>query len=326
MRLYLALAALPFCPLGAKEHYDLDRTFSIWGEYVQMRRSETNNTNLILDTTSQSRDTCGTCHPHTLCKTRQLVSKFDFEPGYRVGMEYMTHKTRWEATYLWLHEWQGKCSRSQQDALFFSENNPYYIYDFYNADHASADYISRFQNGELNFFRYATPPHRNFFSGCWMLGLRSAYLVEKLDINFTKEGSTSSYDIETKNLLDGLQIGGGLQWNPIRQLGWDLMVKGAGFYNWATQKTFLGDYGNSVVVRDYEAHSWSVPFLIDVALSLTYQPVAFFNLHAGYQFMYLNGVALAADQIVKHASSNRPVRTFGEAMIYGFYVGVTLSL
>jgi len=327
MRRYLVSAISLLTSLHAgKKDYDLNSAFSVWGEYVHMRRSETNTQQLIIDMTSKTSDTCGNCNPDKLCRTRQVVKKFDFEPGFRVGAEYVTHRTRWELTYLWIHEWHGDCSASKQGALFFSERNPYYLNNFSDADHGQVDYTSQFQNAELNFFRYATPPRQDYFSGCWLIGLRYVHLLEKFDIAFTKSGSRSSYDVATKNRLAGLQIGGGIQWNPTTKLCWDFTAKGAGFYDWASQRTFLGDYNNSVVIRDYEVDKQAYPFLVDGAISLTYQPVEYFNLHAGYQLIYLHGVALASDQLVKHDSGQKPVRTIGEALIYGFYVGLTISL
>jgi hypothetical protein len=79
------------------------------------------------------------------------------------------------------------------------------------------------------------------------------------------------------------------------------------------------------VLRDYQVSRFSLPLVVGGALSLTYQPWRFINLHGAYELIYLNGIALAPDQMNKSSSKEHRVRSFGKALIHGATLGIMFT-
>ena len=305
--------------LGAAEDSSiLNNAFSISGDFAYFKREEGNKHKLLIDS---SKTNCN-CH-YPSCNTKSLVHDFPFEPGFKVAVTYTTPGSVWEFSYLWLQNWERECSRSVPGSLIFSVKNPAITYDFYGADHGSAEYSSEFQNCELNFFKYVTPRQGNYFTAAYMVGVRYMSLREALDVSFTKASDTSSYKVHAMNHIPTVQLGWLVAWLPTSTLTWDFFVKvGVGF-DAGEQKTFLGDNNNTVTVRDYEESGFSTPLVAEGDIRLTYQPTSYFNIHAAYQFIYLNGVALAPDQLVKSSSNHHVYRAIGAPLIHGLTAGIT---
>lgn len=314
----LSVFALPL--LAEEDDWRLNNSFSLYGDFAYFKREQTQKHKLIIDSSTTN---CDCRFPS--CSTTTLVHHFDFEPGFKVGAMYMTRHTVWDLSYLWINSWEGHCSKSAPGSLIFSVSNPGITNDFDGADTGSAEYISQFQNAELNFFRYVTLRRGDYFSSAWVLGARYMNLREELDISFTNSGSKSSYKIHTTNHIPALQVGGLIAWNPTTQLSWDLVAKvGVGF-DMGEQKTFLGDFNNTVAVRDYEKSGFSTPLVVDVGITLSYQPLSYLSFQAAYQVIYLNGVALATDQVDKSSNSQHRYRAIGAPLIDGLTVGLAWS-
>jgi hypothetical protein len=324
-KIFLIACSLLTLPLFSdKDNWSLNDGFAIWGDGAFYRRNEGNKHRLIINQGKGHLNTCGSCNFDS-CKSKKLVSDFHYQPGFQVGMIYMTRHSLLEAKYLYVEEWEASCHRNNPGLLFFSASNPTYAQDYFQADKASAEYRSQFQNGEVNYFYYVTPRRGDYFSGGWLAGMRYISLTENLEIKFHKGSNESPYRVHVWNHIPAIQVGGTLGWNPSRVLSWDVMAKlGIGF-DCSRQHTYWGDVNNTVVLRDYEAKTFSLPVLVGAALSLTYQPWKFINLHAAYELIYLNGIVLAPDQINKNSSSENHIRAIGQALLHGATAGITLT-
>lgn len=328
MKKLLVLSIISFTAVvgAGEDDWSLNNRFAMWGEYVYFRRSSVNNNKLIVDLLNGTLNSCEICEFNDLCNTRDVVKKFNFESGFRVGAGYTTRRWSLEGTYLWVHEWQGRCSASLEGGLFFSESHPFVLNDYANADHAETEYKSRFENTEINYFRHVTPRKENYISCSWLLGLRYLYLSESLDIAYTKGDSTSHYEIRANNYMPAIQIGGAIEWRPMKHLSWNFVAKVGMGYDWAGQRTFVRDFDDSVTVHHFRAHGEQFPpFLADGAMVVGYQFFKFLEGHIGYQIIYLNGVATAPDQIQKGEHYRHHVKIIGQAIIYGLYGGLTFS-
>ncbi len=316
------LALLSGAAEGAVEDEKaLDNSFSLTGDFAYFKREQAHKHKLVIDNST----TDCKCR-FSSCSATDLVHHFSFEPGFKVAVTYTTEHSIWDFSYLWLNEWEKTCSRtSSSGSLIFSVKNPGITSDFEGADHGSAEYSSDFQNCELNYFRYVTPRYGNYFSSAYLLGLRYMNLREALNVSFTKGSNRSSYKVHTSNHIPAIQAGGLIAWNPTRTITWDLIgMVGVGF-DAGEQKTFLGDLNNSVTVRDYEESGFSAPFVAEGLLRLTYQPTSYLNVHVAYQFIYLNGVVLAPDQLVKSSSNRHAYRAVGAPLIHGLTAGLSWS-
>ncbi|HEX2579999.1 MAG TPA: hypothetical protein VHK67_06340, partial [Rhabdochlamydiaceae bacterium] len=216
---FITCSLLTLSLFADEDNWSLNDGFAIWGDVAFYRRNEGNNHRLIIDEGSGKKGACGSC-TFDSCKSKHLVSSFHYQPGFQVGMVYMTRHSLLEAKYLFVQEWSASCHRNDPGLLYFSASNPYYAEDFFAADKAWAHYKSQFQNAEANYFYYITPRRGDYFSGGWLAGIRYMSLTEHLAITFRKGSNESPYRVHTWNHIPALQVGGTLGWNPSKVLSW----------------------------------------------------------------------------------------------------------
>lgn len=126
--------------------------------------------------------------------------------------------------------------------------------------------------------------------------------------------------------MPAIQIGGAIEWRPMKHLSWNFVAKVGMGYDWAGQETFVRDFDNSVTVHHFHASGQQFPpFIADGALVVGYQFFKFLEGHLGYQIIYLNGVAMASDQIQKGEDYRHHVKIIGQAIISGLYGGLTFG-
>ena len=316
-RLLVLSSLLTVLVSAAEDDWVLNNAFAIWGDVAFIRRAEGHEQHIFFEGQG--------AQAQSACNLRTLISHFNYEPGFRVGMAYMTRHTFLEATYLWVADWDSSCHRRDPRRINFSENTQNVAGDYANADRGSTHFNSQFRNGEINYFFYVTPRRGNYFSAAWLVGLRYMDFPEHLDIAFVKGANRSTYEIDTENHIPAAQVGATLGWNPTRTLSWDLLAKvGLGF-NWCKQHTFMGNQNNTVTLRNYTRSEFSTPLVVAGGLTLTYQPWKFFNLHMSYELIYLNGVATAPVQINKSRNPSHEIKSDGYALFHGWLGGVTFS-
>lgn len=314
------------------DDYSLNNHWFITGDFLYLQRVGLSGHTLVLDnnkTLSLCKASYGCSLSYETLSTRNLVKHFNFEPGYRAGISYMPNK-RWtvELLHFWVNDWSASAERGGEGALTFPFNDSSYTFDFFEADSAEAHYSSHLNSTELNAWLHITPRRVNYFSFSWLFGGRYIYLKEKFRIAFTKEGETSSYRINTWNQLGIAQGGASLQMNPTRHLSWELITKVGIFGDCGVSRVFLGDYGNTVTLRNFRKSQLDQTpgFLTEAYLSLTYQLFSHLNIHAAYQFLYLNGVLLAPEQIDKRSPpDNHRYLPIGAPLYHGFSTGLTLA-
>ena len=231
----------------------------------------------------------------------------------------------WEANFMHIHNWEGECSYLNPGLLDFSLKNSDFFYDYTNADHARAVYKTGFESAEFNYWRFVSWKKDDYVSVSWTAGLRYFFIPEEVRVAYEKGGDKSSGEIEVTNHIGALQAGGSIQWNPARWLSWDLFLKGGGGYGWAHLKNHFRDYNNTVTLFNFEVDGYSWPFFVDLGLILDWQIANWFNLHAGYQMIYLNAFTTAPDQLVKHPHPDHHINPNGATIVYGLSGGLTFS-
>lgn len=320
-----AAAALTiFSTLSAHEDWNLTHHWALNTEFVYMRRTLLQN-HTIVDRVPQCFLPCvGT----GVLGTKKLMQEFDFEPGFRVGLAYRP-RARWslEGNFLYVGEWDESETKHGNGTLSYPFHDPSFTDDFSAADRAVARYLSRFYSAEANYWGHLTPRRADYFSVSWVLGLRYIHLREKFTLAFTTPPDTSNYNVRTRNLLGGPQIGGCLEWNPTEQITWNFTAKFGGLLDRSQQHTFLGDDNNTRVIRDFTKRKWNPTFLADLAASFNFQITPHFNLHAGYQMIYLAGVALAPEQLSNSSDvvAHHRVTVSGNVLIHGLFTGLIFS-
>lgn len=321
----LFLLSVPLC---AFDHWDIKT------ELVYMRRSKGSNHSIANDINKSQACVTG-CPDFSVLNTHTLVKGFHYEPGYRASIAYSPeNRNTFEATYLWVEEWEDKKDRHRNGTLFFPfetdqddeiaslANNT----DYTNADKAFAKYVSNFWTAELNYWRHFSPRNANYFSLAGLIGLRYFHINEEFRLIYVNGTDRSHYRIDTKNRVNTFQLGLDLQIQPTKRMSWDIFAKVGAFANWAKILAFLGDQNDTVKLRHYTKDKWKPGIMTDVGAQLGYQIFHFFEIHGGYELIFLNGVALAPGQIDDHdpfvSEQHKKYSARNHLMVHGFYVGI----
>lgn len=192
------------------------------------------------------------------------------------------------------------------------------------------DYRSRLQGAEVNFpcccccqdpcGEYAT-------SREWFVGFRYLSLREDLLIAGAKPvGSlieTAYYDVNSRNDLYGAQIGGRL-----RRCWGQFSCEGTGkvglFYDQAGQDQVFVDYPNFFLRSPVSGNKGSVACVGELNLTGIYQLNETWGLRAGYNVMWIQGVAMAPDQLdfTFTTASGTDVNTGGGMFLHGVNLGL----
>lgn len=302
------------------DDWSLNHRWEAWGEWLFMRRTELAGHSIV---TNKDLTVCGPCPSFTVLSSNHLVKEFVYEPGYRVGVGFNPgRKSSIEAIYFNIQPWEASTSIVGDDNLSFPFNEPNYAHDYHEADRADAKYESRIWGAETNYWRNLSWRCKEVFSVSWLAGLRYFNLREFFDLAFSRHGFTSHYTMRTVNHIAGAQAGLNFQWNPTSYLSWDFTPKGGLFYTQAMLKTFLGAHNNTIVLRHFEKIGRQCTLMFEVPASLTFHFWRYFNFDAGYEVLYLTGVALAPEQMHKKPVTKSNTNMKGQILIHGLYLGL----
>ena len=147
-------------------------------------------------------------------------------------------------------------------------------------------YTSRIQSGEFNF------GHCEGGRIVWLAGFRWLQLQENMSYQF----DTSDTDFNTNNKLYGGQLGMNIRLHDTGgHLFFDGVMKGGVYGNVASNGFSAGDdTGLSETSHDKRTQ---VAFVGEVGLEGVYQWTRHIATRCGYQVMWLEGVAVASDQV-----------------------------
>jgi len=162
----------------------------------------------------------------------------------------------------------------------------------------------------------------------WFAGFRYLNLAEEFDITAqrTVAGAVEegNYNIRTNNHLYGAQLGARLRRTSGR-LGWEAGGFGGIFGNDASQTQSVTDFPNFPLRPTVSSSGGGVSFVGGANLSGLYSLSNVWNLRAGYNVMWIEGVALAPDQLdfdFAAAPSGNQLDDGGGMFLHGLNVGV----
>ncbi|MBA4017357.1 MAG: hypothetical protein C0483_09305 [Pirellula sp.] len=162
--------------------------------------------------------------------------------------------------------------------------------DYRNANTMRYTINDQFHSYEANLYNTV-----DFFN--WMVGVRYVEFNELLDVLSSANTGTSNADISTHNRMIGGQIGFRLKYEWELN-AFEMNVKTGMYYNDANTGTTVRDANNTTIIRQLNTNGQNEAYLSELSFIYTYNPTMHFALRAGYQFMYINEIALAPDQIV----------------------------
>jgi hypothetical protein len=188
--------------------------------------------------------------------------------------------------------------------------------DFNNANEMTFTYDSTLHNAELNLVRDF--PWLAVLGGFRYLRWDEEFNIHALD----QDGDASDYLVETTNNLYGGQLG--LRFtNGGPRFGWELTGKAGIFANDATQTQLLRDDDNAIVVRNASSRTTETAYVGDLNGSLYYHLTRFIRVRGGYNVLWIDGLALAPDQLdFTAATTAQAVRGDGQVFLHGANFGL----
>lgn len=226
---------------------------------------------------------------------------FHEEQGFRAtGALQLGVGTIVEAHYVGSVNWNSVAEVTGADTLFsvfsdFGTNPPLGFGETDFADLHRIQYSSSFDSIELDFRKRWVGPNCRL-QGSWMHGFRFFQLNEEF-VHFTNSSLNASsmrYVSATDNNMVGWQLGGDL-WASIipgLRIGGDL--EAGIYYNRADAHTNIQATSLTTPVVETVA-SETVAMVAEANLGMTWRVNQNWTLRAGYQFLYVDGVALAIE-------------------------------
>lgn len=282
----------------------------------------------------------------TVLSTSDL--NFDFEPGVRVVLGHrLCNGWGIEGGYLGLFD---------ADTSAFVEaggEDPIYTFPgglgsanvFGDVDRVWVDYSSSLQSAELNFVccnGCCNPCEegkgKSKGEGCgwnmycrtfeWLVGFRYVNWREHLRIHGerfeTSDFESGVYDIRTSSNLYGPQVGARFRhWG--KKWGWEATGKAGIFGCDAQQEQYVIDWQDYTFPdRTHSVSDGQVAFLGELNLTAIYRLNDVWNLRAGYNVIWLTGVALAPDQLdfSGEVPAGNQIASDGGVFLHGVNVGL----
>jgi Putative beta barrel porin-7 (BBP7) len=162
----------------------------------------------------------------------------------------------------------------------------------------------------------------------WFGGFRYLNIGEELNISAQRivagEVEEGAYNIRTANHLYGGQLGARLRrWGD--RFGWEATGKAGIFGNDAQQTQSVTDFPNFPLRPTVSSSSGEVAFVGEINLSALYRLTNVWNLRAGYNVLWIEGLALAPDQLdfnFASSPSGNQLHDGGGMFLHGVNLGL----
>jgi hypothetical protein len=261
--------------------------------------------------------------PPAAVTTALTTGDLDFD--WRVGPSFLlgyrpTKMDAWELSYFGLNDWNNEKTvtgaanlslpGSLGSSMIFGSTTV-------GASSVETSYSSRINDAELNYLWHHDCPYV-----MWLAGFRYFQLDERFDILSTVTGTGSSiYDIRTDNDLFGGQLGVRLRGCTTR-FEWDLTAKAGAFDNSVGQEQSVDAAG--ALLRSTGNHIADWAFVGDLGANASFYICKNWCAMAGYNVMWVDGVALAPNQLdfTTNSGAGGGLNRQGNVLYQGAHVGL----
>lgn len=229
----------------------------------------------------------------------------DFEPGVRITVgHWLDRCSAVEFTYFGLYDWDSSASSpvaaNAPDATTGVSDGDVHVLslagnrDFRDSIQVFGDYSSRLHNFELNRRRRVSH-HATVLTGVRYIYIDEEFSLTSIDQLPTQADDIGFWNVDTRNHMVGLQIGGDY-FRPVSdRLSWGVYGKAGLLLNFAeTDRNLNVDAGTIVIDNDED--EVELASVVEAGLMARYRLGDRCALRAGYQVVYIGGVALAIDQ------------------------------
>ena len=222
-----------------------------------------------------------------------------------------------EFTYLGLLDWStaavNRPAQFEVDifsvlSAFGNINTPFGFDETDRSRQQSLTYSSSIDNFELNVRKRFTAPNcRLQYS--WLAGIRYLYLLEDFQY-FTLGGDADAvtaglqsrgsmtYDVGARNSLTGLQVGGDAWLNLVPGVNVGADIKAGVYGNYVNQTTHIlatTTAPAAAATFDESLNNYDLAMIADANLYFMWRLGPHWTVRAGYNFMFLEGVALGPE-------------------------------
>lgn len=250
----------------------------------------------------------------------------DFDFDWKVGPSFVlgyrpTPKDAWELTYFGLQDFdENKPLVSQTSDLSLpGDLGALAGLHFSGADAMDVTYTSIIQDAEVNYFWF--PGSQRVLT--FMTGFRYFRMDERFDISSTVTGvGTSDYDIHSVNNLYGWQLGTRIQEHYYR-FGYQITGKAGAYGNNIDMRQLAGNVGEAPI-RNAGSDEGHWAFIGQVDATISYRICKNWSALAGYEALWIDGVALAPDQLdfTNNPNSGTTLNHDGNVFMHGGHVGI----
>jgi hypothetical protein len=262
---------------------------------------------------------------------------FGVAPGTRVTIgHYLTDRTAIEGAFFGANNWDDRTATSAYPSVNgLGPLSPYWglgggpagTSAFSNSNQQIATFHSSFDSAELGVRQWVLP------SMSVLLGFRYINVADQFQLTATNNASNNDagqsgyYRTWTNNNLAGFQFGTEYTHDLFtRWLFFSIEGKAGAFVNFADEKNMLFNSGTTYNQRS--SYGTQYAGMCDLSLALTALVSDHLTLRGGYTFLYLDGLALATDQLDTNptmANSRDFLADKGAMTLQGPFLGAELA-
>jgi len=257
----------------------------------------------------------------TLFDTDDLGFDYEFGPSFRLTGKYAGNPWEFEFVYYGVHDFLAVGSVIGNNTQLLLDNNGTVA----GVNDPNFRYESQIDNLEFNMY---------LDSGCclprsrWMFGARWIELDESYTVsgNNFLNGLPMQHGIRAYNRMYGFQLGLETNWVNYQcgRLTLDSTIKAGVLGNTADQATTFNDQATNVFTNSFDDSS---AFTGEVSITGKFAVNDWISLRANYTALWLEGVALAPDQIQTTSLVDPPgisstVDMSGQSLYHGAFFGI----
>ena len=219
-----------------------------------------------------------------------------------------------EIRYFGIDDWNATSIATTTPGDLLRVNAAVPVFTF-SGDAISGTYASQLHNVEINGLRQLNDRLS------LLAGFRYAELDEHAAANLVNSAVPFNYDSTTRNRLFGFQLGGqATLWNQCGPFTLDAVGKAGIFSNSAAQN---GAFSTGLVTLPATGRDDRTAFIGEVGVTGTYQLTDHLAVRGGYRLLWIDGVALASDQLsVSDFANNAGFNGSGDAFYHGAFAGL----
>ena len=267
----------------------------------------------------ERRDPAAVVWAENVANPAQNFDAADFHFGFHAGLDVSVarrfgYDNAIEIRYFGIDDWNATSITTTTPGDLLRVNAAVPVFTF-SGDAISTAYASQLHNAEINGRRQLND---------WLsllAGFRYAELDEHAAANLVNSAVPFNYDSVTRNRLFGCQVGGqATLWDHCGPFRLDAVGKAGIFNNSAAQDS---TYSTGVVTLPATGRGDRTALIGEVGITGTCQLTDQLALRGGYRLLWIDGVALASDQLsVSDFANNAGFNSSGDAFYHGAFAGL----